>query len=111
MNLVTKQILIDEVCFRWAQQYYTNGEWRYGYDKEDIYHKLQSLGDKKTEESIAEVIGNSSWTQLICNECNRDSERVVVMSCEEYAFYLCLKCINKAGKLLKGKGEINERTY
>ncbi|HCH9337326.1 TPA: hypothetical protein PNO69_004522 [Salmonella enterica] len=103
MNILTKQHLIDVVCDRWLKQYYYNGEWRYGYNKEDTYYKLQSLGDKKTEESITEVIGNSSWTQLICNECNRDNERVVVMSCEEYSLYLCLKCINKAGKLLKGK--------
>lgn len=102
MNLVTKQILIDEVCFRWAQQYYVNGEWRYGYDKEDTYHKLQSLGYNKTEDDIAKVIGNRGWTLLVCDECNNEVDTVVHFGKESYGFQICQPCLIKSTmKVLK----------
>lgn len=64
------------------------------------YYKLLNLGDKKTEENIAEVIGNKSWTQLECSECGEDSNSVITMSVEEYGMYLCKSCLRKALELL-----------
>lgn len=100
MNVMTKQYLIDSICPTWKQQYCISGKWVYGHDKEVKYYKLLNLGDKKTEENIAEVIGNKSWTRLECSECGEDSNSVITMSVEEYGMYLCKSCLRKALELL-----------
>lgn len=100
MNILNKQYLIDNICSVWKQNYFFAGNWRYGHNKEEIYNNLVALGDNKTEENIAEVIGNSSWTRLECSECEQDSYSVVTMSVEEYGIYLCKSCLIKGLELL-----------
>lgn len=96
MNILTKQHLIDVVCDRWLKQYYQLGAWKYGKDKEDIYYKLVMLGDSKTEDDIARVIGNRGWTLLVCDECNNEVDTVVQFGKESYSFHICQTCSIKA---------------
>lgn len=104
MYTLTKQDLINNICSAWKQQYFFDGEWRYGENKQVIYNNLIALGDNKTEEKINEIIGNSSWTTITCGECNKHVDVVVVMNdSDEYCAYICKKCINKASKLLVKK--------
>jgi len=105
MKLITKQDLIDGVCLRWKIQYFANGEWKYGNNKEDIYNNLVSLGDDKTEQDIEKVIGNNSWTRLSCDICNNDVDRVVTTDFSEYSHYMCLNCASKAVGILLGEKE------
>ncbi|RLI71039.1 hypothetical protein DRO91_06105, partial [Candidatus Heimdallarchaeota archaeon] len=65
-----------------------------------IYKQLLSLGNKPSPDKIDETIGNSSWTSVICNECNSGADFVIEVG--EEADYdsatarLCKACIEKA---------------
>lgn len=101
MILLTKQHLIDGICDRWLSQYYYLGAWKYGKDKEQIYHNLAKLGDKKTEESIAKVIGNGSWTHLTCDECAAEVDSVLIFLEDwDSPVQICKSCIDKASMIL-----------
>lgn len=100
MEKLTKQYLIDIVCDRWFNTYFNKGMWSYGPNKEVIYNKLVSLGDNKTEADVTRAIGNSSWTSLICSQCDQDNESVITISVVGYNNYLCKECLEKALNML-----------
>ena len=65
--LLTKQHLVNTVDDRWKKQYYLNSSWDYyGDDKVEKYEELASLGKNKNPEDVDKIIGNSSWTRIIC---------------------------------------------
>ena len=102
MKVLTIQDLSTGAKERWKQQYFVNNVWIYGDEKKVIYENLVSLGDNPEPEQVNEVIGNSSWTRLTCEECNKVVESVVVINASEYSIYLCKKCLSKAVRLIKG---------
>ena len=77
--LLTKQHLVNTVDERWKKQYYRDASWDYyGEDKIEKYEKLVNLGNNKNPEDVDKIIGNSSWTRLICNHCNKDVSAVFI---------------------------------
>ncbi len=56
-----------------------------------------------TEDEIAAIIGNSSWTEVICNECLQVVGAVVELGCDpkidEGTFCICHTCLQKAIEL------------
>lgn len=102
MAILTKQELIDNIASTWKQQYCFQGVWEYGHDKKEIYDKLVALGDDKTEKQITEIIGNPSWTDLKCDECDKKVDSVKIFGDGyESSVYVCLKCLKKSVKELK----------
>ena len=95
--LLTKQHLVNTVDDRWKKQYYKNYSWdRYGEDKFKKYEQLVSLGKIKNPEDVDKIIGNSSWTRLICNHCNKDVEAVFIFGTSEDSCYVCEGCVSVA---------------
>lgn len=95
--LLTKQHLVNTVDERWKNQYYINSSWdRYGENKLNIYEQLVSLGEVKNPEDIDEIIGNSAWTRLICNNCNEDVDAVFIFCADETSCYVCGDCVKIA---------------
>lgn len=95
--LLTKQHLVNIVDERWKKQYYKNSSWdRYGEDKVKKYEQLVNLGKNKNSEDVDKIIGNSSWTRLICNHCNKDVEAVFIFGTSEDSLYICEDCVNIA---------------
>ena len=95
--LLTKQHLVNVVDGRWKKQYYRDGSWSYyGEDKIEKYEELVNLGSNKTPEDVDKIIGNSSWTRLICNHCNKDVDAVVIFGTSEDSLYICEDCVNIA---------------
>ena len=93
--LLTKQHLVNIVDYRWKKQYYRDGYWdRYGDDKVETYEKLVNLGNIKNTEDVDKIIGNSSWTRLICNHCNKDVDAVFIFGTNEESLYVCEDCVN-----------------
>ena len=93
--LLTKQHLVNTVDDRWKNQYYINSSWDYyGEDKIEKYEQLVNLGKNKNPEDVNKIIGNSSWTRLICNHCSKDVDAVVVFSTGEESLYVCEDCVN-----------------
>ena len=95
--LLTKQYLVNTVDDRWKKQYYINSSWDYyGDDKVETYEKLVNLGKIKNTEDVDKIIGNSSWTRLICNHCNKDVSAVFIFGTSEDYLYICEDCVNIA---------------
>lgn len=93
--LLTKQHLVNTVDDRWKKQYYIDSSWDYyGEDKVEKYEQLVSLGKNKNPEDVDKIIGNSSWTRLMCHNCNKDVDAVFIFGKDEISFYLCNGCVN-----------------
>lgn len=106
ISLIKKSDRVAGVPDRWAKQYrgWTPGAGR-GPDKQDIKDRLQALkGTDFTAAQVNAIIGNESWTELLCTECRRDSEVLVRIGDEpDYeAQYvdLCRHCIAAAAAAL-----------
>lgn len=95
--LLTKQHLLNTVDDRWKKQYYLNSSWDYyGEDKAEKYEELVNLGKNKNPEDVDKIIGNSSWTRLICHNCNKDVDAVFTFDTDEESLYVCEACVNIA---------------
>jgi len=96
MRLITQRGLIQEVVKRWEQQYpERTGE------KAEIRKKLKALNLKTaTAEAIEKIIGNHSWTTIICDECGRDTDQAVEVGqepdYESATAILCTDCASQA---------------
>jgi hypothetical protein len=105
MILVTRQFLVSKVVSRWRDNYYRPMGW-YDDNKREIYEQLIAL-ESPTAEDVNHVIGNGSWTSLVCDSCKQQVDEVVSIDVTggEYATYICEACLNKAQGLF-GVGEI-----
>ena len=92
--LLTKQHLVNTVDERWKKQYYRGGSWNYCADEK--YEQLVNLGNNKTPEDADKIIGNSSWTRLICNHCNNYVEVVFIFGAHHESLYVCEDCVKCA---------------
>ena len=102
MKLITKEGILKNLISRYKQQYPNNmivigGRW-----SDDIIRELE-LEKPLTEERANEIIGNSSWTRIRCDECNKEVQSVVMVDeepdCESSTAMLCVSCLKKAIKL------------
>ena len=95
--LLTKQHLVNTVDDRWKKQYYLNFSWDYyGDDKVEKYEELVNLGKIKNPEDVDKIICNSSWTRLICHNCNKYVDVVFVFGIGHNSFHICEDCVNLA---------------
>ena len=103
MYIITKKELIKTVAERWKKAYFINSKWEYGADKKEIYNNLIEK-KPKTELEVANIIGNNSWTDNVCNECGKQKEKIIVIGepedYESKTAYVCEECLNEALKLL-----------
>jgi hypothetical protein len=116
MELITKRTKIRDVPGRYRRMYWREDhgwqEVRKGrglpvMSSELVYDRLKHLDvETCSEEDIAGIIGNDSWTMIRCDECGRSVERAVVFgSGREGCSLVCHDCIAKAVGLLEGNDE------
>ena len=97
LNLKLRNLIVNVVDGRWKKQYYRDASWDYyGEDKVEKYEELVNLGGKKNPEDVDKIIGNSSWTRLICHNCNKDVDAVFIFCTSEDSCYVCEDCVNIA---------------
>ncbi len=96
MIVISKKQIIENVPKKWERQY---KGWPYDSSKFEIHKEL--LRNKPlTEEKIINIIGNKSWTNNICDECERDSNITILLGKgEDQEVYICKECLDKAVKL------------
>ena len=104
MKVITREWLAVLAASKWKQTYFRKGEWQYGNDKEVIYYKLVALGYHPNYKDVDEAIGNTSWTNIYCNECNESVLKVIQLG-EEPDYESSTACICKSC-LLKAMEEI-----
>jgi len=95
MKLFTKQEKIKNIVKRWKYQYPK--------DKKDITEKLIQA-NPTTEDEIAKIIGNRTWTTNRCDECGEDKDVLIQLGqepdYESSTACICLNCLKKALKLI-----------
>ncbi len=105
MELITKRELIKTTIDRWAATYLQHLRINPSLagNKYEIYLKLKNE-QPQTEDAIEAIIGNRSWTRLICNECKQDVEVCVQLgeepNYESSTARICIACLTKALALI-----------
>lgn len=97
MKLITTRQLIRAVAERWNEQY---KGWKCA-QKASIGERLNSLNaETASSKEVDEIIGNSSWTHLFCDECGEEAERLVeigqIPDYDSRTACVCLSCLQKA---------------
>ena len=97
MEIITKRSLILDVADRWKSQY-PDG-------KDGIYEKLMDLKISATEDDVALIIGNSSWTEINCDECGRSVDAAAQVGqepdYESRTAIVCFPCLEIAVKKIR----------
>lgn len=105
MKVITRERLAVLAADKWKQTYFRKGEWQYGNDKEVIYDKLMELGDNPSYKDVDEAIGNTSWTNIYCDECNESVLKVIQLGeepdYESSTACICKPCLLKAMEEIK----------
>lgn len=110
MKLVTKQDRIDGVADAWKDQYfqYLRQKIPGWQTKKAILDALRALPTTATEDNIADIIGNRSWTAIRCDECDKDVSSAVEMG-DPMEYHegnnarLCRDCLERALGLFEVK--------
>lgn len=63
--------------------------------------KLQALGAEPTPEAVDQIIGNHSWTTVVCAECDHAVDAAVQFSLAGANTTICLTCLERAVELLR----------
>ena len=100
MKRTTTRDKIRGVCKRWYNNYHNDDGWKSNYqgkgvlDKRIVYDKLCRLNlETATAEDVEAIIGNSTWTDIQCDECRKftsvgiimgDNDWTALVFCEEY---------------------------
>lgn len=113
MKLITRKLKAQNAAQDWHNQY-AKDNWRWygsksfvtGKSKKETYESLAALGDNPSPEDVNEIIGNNSWTSLVCHECGKDVESVIQLGQEldydSFTADICTGCLMKAIILTKG---------
>ena len=101
MKIITRTKRASTVTKRWNETYFGNGDWyKGGLDKQKIHKELVALGVDPKADDVDKIIGNTSWTQCKCDECNSYEEETIVIGQEpDYdsaTAEVCKKCISIA---------------
>lgn len=109
MELITKRQLINSVAARWKRQYFHGPKgWAItaGGKSDDRYKRLKDLPQDATEDQVMGIIGNDSWTRIVCDECERSVDSAVQLGeppdYESATAVVCLDCLKAAAALLEG---------
>lgn len=104
--MTMKVLLRSEICQRaperWAQQYRNTSDEH----KARITERLLALSPQdRTPEKIDEIIGNTSWTRNVCDECGENHDLLIMIG-EEPDYdarwvELCAGCLLAAAKVLE----------
>jgi len=97
MQIITKREKIRSVLNRWLKQYPEQNQ--------ITTTKLRELDlNNCSADDIANIIGNSSWTSLYCNECEKDVDIIMGLGKDDDkdpSVYVCECCL--AGALAQFK--------
>lgn len=96
MKVITTDDLIRDVADKWRRQYHALPESDPRYK---TWLRLDALDPATaTKTMVDNIIGNTSWTALVCSECHQDVDEVVQVgdSDDGPEIFLCYDCLDEA---------------
>ena len=110
MKAISQRQLIQTVVKRWEAHCNSSPyDWKF-----EALAKLRKLDlDTCSAKDVNDIIGNSSWTRLKCDDCQKETDFVLVLG-EEPDFEsntarLCRYCVLAAFSLLPTDGWTEEK--
>lgn len=113
-KILTKRHLIQAVADRWKSQYapFKDGPMplfsvrnnlRKPLMPAEVYAALEALDkDTATEQQVTDIIGNDSWTRLVCDCCKNDVSAIMELGdapdYESRTIYICQQCLKTAAQ-------------
>lgn len=94
-GIITKAQVVADVPDTWARQYDTR-VFRVSEEQKEITSKLRGLPKGFTAGQVEEIIGNKSWTRILCEECEEEVEALAEFRSGERFVHVCEVCIRKA---------------
>ena len=99
MKIITKRMKIRETIDTWVN----DGS---GFNPIAKSRVLALNPDTASEKDIVDILGNTAWTEIICDECGEDVTFAVGIGddaegFDEPACWLCLMCARKSVGLLE----------
>ena len=94
MKVVYKQDMLNNIAKSWKNQY-TN-------DSEGIHKQLLQLKKPISADDIDRIIGNASWTQFKCDNCDDQKDKLVSIvgkyfdGWEGPNIVICEECLKQA---------------
>jgi hypothetical protein len=104
MELITERSQIKSVAQRWDAVYGPDFRPTVSGSSKEISVTLHALNlNKVSTNTVAKVIGNDTWTVLICRECAVEVKKVVVFygSDGDRAYQICESCATKVKTMFK----------
>lgn len=99
MNKTTKNDRVDSAIEKYREAYPKPFKFRDGKTSEDTINALKNEADL-TEDKVCGIVGNNSWTNLICDECKLDCQELVTLgeapNYESSTASICKSCLAKA---------------
>jgi hypothetical protein len=105
MHVHTRQQRVDEVPARWERQYPPKVYMNRVDDKYEKGQKLKALTKPLNPDEVDRIIGNSSWTEFNCSQCDLPADRLIFIGeepdYESSNVDLCETCLTKAMGMMK----------
>lgn len=98
MEIIKRADIVAGVPERWQRTYRTavDHPGRYG-NKQATMAKLLALEPGFSAETVNAIIGNTSWTELRCDECIEDSPCLISVGDQnDRPVSICIDCLKKA---------------
>ena len=105
MELITERSRIKGVADAWDAQYGPDFWPINGGSSKTVSEKLHALNlSKVSANTVNKIIGNDTWTRLVCYECQKPVTKVAVLynpGDGSAAFEICESCATKVKTLFK----------
>ena len=105
MELITERSRIKTVAERWDALYGPEFRPTASGSSKTISEKLHALNlSKVSAATVNKIIGNDSWTRIVCDECLKPVTKVAVLynpGDDSAAFEICESCATKVKTLFK----------
>lgn len=108
MKRITERDVIRGVAEQWDAQYSINIKGVESHATEEqlaISKRLRAMNLNKVKASTVDnVIGNGSWTKVVCGVCGKRVPVIVVIYDGDRAVIdMCESCLNLAKRIIQGK--------
>ena len=104
MELITERARIKEVAEMWDATYGPKFRPTNNGSSKEISVTLHALNlDKVSAKTVNKIIGNDTWTVLVCAECDVKVKKVVVFygPYDYHAHQICESCATKVKTMFK----------
>lgn len=104
MELITERSRIKGVADAWDAQYGPEFRPTHSGSSKETSEKLHALNlSKVSAATVNKIIGNDSWTRLVCDECRKPVTKVAVLYDGDgtAVFEICESCATKVKTLFK----------